>query len=242
MIILDESRDMSVKLEGAPASFQPHWTASYAEVLKEDFTMSAMGSAVGNTSGANSVTMVAAPANTAVRQVKFASVHNRDTVTANVVVTTGGKSLIEASLAPGDSLTYCDGVGWSCLDSQGRQKFLGRVELGSGYTEEYVDLGDVTGTTNVDLDDGNVFLMNLVGNTTITFLNPPAAGRLKPVTLIMTYAGTFSPSFSDTVHYPFSVVPDWTAESGGKDVISVITYDEGATYLVAPSIMDLGAP
>jgi hypothetical protein len=46
------------------------------------------------------------------------------------------------------------------------------------FTETYtaVNLGNITGTVDIDLSDANFFYGTMTGNVTLTFSNPPATG------------------------------------------------------------------
>jgi len=87
MIILDATnKSLEVLLGGAITTNQLIWTASYVDVSQSTFAASAASEADGVTNNTTAVTMVAAPAASVSRQIKFLSVHNADTVAATVTI------------------------------------------------------------------------------------------------------------------------------------------------------------
>ena len=96
------------------------------------------------------------------------------------------------------------------------------------YAEKLNALGSVSGTTDIDLEDGNVVTAQITGNTTFTFSNPPASNG-GGFTLVLTNGG------SSTVTWPSSV--DWdgsfgapTLTSSGRDVLTFVNPDGGAIW------------
>jgi hypothetical protein len=81
------------------------------------------------------------------------------------------------------------------------------------------------------LQDGDNFTHTLSGNTTYTFSNPAASGKVSGFTLKVTQDTT-----ARTITWPASV--DWAAAtaptlsttSGAVDVFVFITYDGGTNY------------
>src|SRR6185295_9703842 len=110
------------------AALSTDWSVGYVDM---DTTVGATaGSAQGNVATATTTTVVAAPAVGVQRQLKSFTVVNKDasgtqTVTLNKVTGAGTFALGAArtvALAPGESLTYIDSVGFASFDSVGRLK------------------------------------------------------------------------------------------------------------------------
>lgn len=90
----------------------------------------------------------------------------------------------------------------------------------------------LTGTSvTINLRDGDNFIHTLSGNTTYTFSNPAASGKVSGFTLKVT-----QDSSARTITWPGSVdwaggtAPTLSTGSADVDVFVFITYDGGTTY------------
>jgi hypothetical protein len=122
------------------------------------------------------------------------------------------------------------------------------------YTERLTDLTiSVAGTTLLNLQSSSIFRVNVSALTTgvanIRFINPPATGIGVSATLIIQYnttpVGTFAlqggtsvSNAGSVVKYAYDSVPTLTATTAKSDILSAITYDGGASYIIAPSFMN----
>jgi len=105
----------------------------------------------------------------------------------------------------------------------------GVVTFDNGTISESTALSGTAVTIN--LQDGDNFTHTLSGNTTYTFSNPAASGKVSGFTLKVIQDTT-----ARTITWPASV--DWAAAtaptlsttSGAVDVFVFITYDGGTTY------------
>jgi hypothetical protein len=111
------------------------------------------------------------------------------------------------------------------------------------------------GTTDLNLQTSSVFRVT-VANTVVTsanvrFINPPASGTAVSATLILQYLGTGANSIgalaiqgntsggaAGTMKYAYNTQPTLTLTPAKSDILSVITYDGGSSYIVAPSFMN----
>jgi len=92
-------------------------------------------------------------------------------------------------------------------------------------------LGDISGgTTDIDLEDGNIVIATVsTAAQTLTFSNPPATGSNGSFILYLTNGG------SQTITWPTSV--DWvgatapTLTAAGLDILVFSTNDGGTTWL-----------
>jgi len=124
------------------------------------------------------------------------------------------------------------------------------------YTEKMTALAITTnGTTDLNLQTSSVFRVT-VANTVVTsanvrFINPPATGTAVSATLILQYLGTGANSIgalaiqgntqagaAGTMKYAYNTAPTLTLSPAKSDILSVITYDGGSSYIVAPSFMN----
>jgi hypothetical protein len=87
VIFLDTvNRSLEILLGGAITTNQLEWVTSYVDVNQSTFAATNAPENNGVTNNATAVTIVAAPAATTTRQVKFISVHNKDTVAATITI------------------------------------------------------------------------------------------------------------------------------------------------------------
>ena len=104
---------------------------------------------------------------------------------------------------------------------------LRRPEL-RDYSEEVSALGNVSGTTDLDLEVANNFSATPTATTTFTFSNPPASGKAGSFTLVLTNAGAQTVNWPASVDWPGGVAPTLTA--AGVDVLTFFTFDGGTTW------------
>ena len=126
----------------------------------------------------------------------------------------------------------------------------------AAYSEKMTSLAITTnGTTDLNLQTSSVFKVT-VANTVVTsanvrFINPPASGTAVSATLILQYLGTGANSIATlaiqgntsggaagTMKYAYNTQPTLTLTPAKSDILSVITYDGGSSYIVAPSFMN----
>lgn len=89
-------------------------------------------------------------------------------------------------------------------------------------------LGNISGATALDLNNGNVFTATVTGNTTLSFTNPAAAGQTSFLTLILTNGGAFTTTFPGSIVWLGGTPP--TLEASGVNVLRFATVDAGTTW------------
>lgn len=107
MLILDATtKSIVVAMSGAAATTNPDFTAAYADNNGTNFTEGANDGAL---NGTNSVTLVAAPAASTRRTIKYITIENRDTaaVTLTISYNNNGtlRTIAKVTLAVGDTWT-----------------------------------------------------------------------------------------------------------------------------------------
>jgi hypothetical protein len=88
------------------------------------------------------------------------------------------------------------------------------------------DLGTVSGTVNLDLSLSNDFTATVNGNTTFNITNTTSTGVVG-FSLQLNGGGAYTITFTNA-KYPGATAPALT--SGGIDVITFITYDNGTSW------------
>lgn len=124
MIRLDATTvSLEIVLAGAITTTQPQVTIGFSTKTSTAYTGSKTTIATNSTTN---VTIVSAPAASAVIDVDYISVLNRDTVSSTFQIQyniSGVRTPIaRMTLASGDMAVYVHGQGWTCLDSSGNTK------------------------------------------------------------------------------------------------------------------------
>lgn len=100
-----------------------------------------------------------------------------------------------------------------------------------GVREAVVDLGTVSGTQTLNLQNGNIFQIKPNGNVTITFSNVPASGTFVGVLLRHEGTGTDRTyTFPSGIKWAYGESPTFTITSGKFDIVSLFTYNGGTTW------------
>lgn len=146
MILSTISQSIAIVLGGAITTNQLAWTAAFVDHTATSFVPD---SSNGLTNGTTPVTMVAAPAASTSRQVKYLSVSNTDTVNATVTINfidgANTRRLTTVVLAPGEGLEWTPDSGFQKPYQQ--QVVTGPVASVFGRTGTVVaQAGDYTGT------------------------------------------------------------------------------------------------
>jgi hypothetical protein len=93
-------------------------------------------------------------------------------------------------------------------------------------------IGSVTTSTNINLDDANIFDITLgANNITFTFTNPPISGFAAGATIILRQDGTGTrfATFTNAV-YTDGIPPVLTTNANAIDMLSFFTTDGGTSY------------
>lgn len=96
--------------------------------------------------------------------------------------------------------------------------------LVGGYQEPINDKGNVSGTVTFNLSAHNVFRINPTGAVTVAFTNPPDAGFISPITIIVGNS-SFDITWPAGSKYPNGLAP----ELYGETWVSIVAFP---TYAV----------
>ena len=203
MIILDATtKSLELVLSGAVATTQLDWVCSYVDVTTP--TTAPTGFTSGETDGTSNntstVVVLAAPASTHQRQVKFLSVTNIDTAAATVQIKYNNNStrrlIYGATLGIGYTLTYTDGDGWRVWTTVGA--------LLTATSSGLVQTASVT-LTNTQIQ--------ALQTTPITIIAAPGSGnriKLLGVTLnLNTSAGAYGNVNATSANLVAQVIGGW---------------------------------
>ena len=109
----------------------------------------------------------------------------------------------------------------------------GVVQFDNGISEEYTAVTSSSNATTVNLQDGTNFSHTLTENTTFTFSNPAASGKVSTFTLKLVQdasASGYTVTWPTSVDWPSATAPTLTATASAVDYFVFITHDGGTTY------------
>ncbi len=97
-----------------------------------------------------------------------------------------------------------------------------------------------TGAIRLDLDAANIFRLNLTGDVTITFTNPPAAGSTSVATIIAIQDASGGHAITWTSGaYSGGIAPPASTGANDVDIWTAFTYDQGTSYVVSWGLKDV---
>lgn len=109
----------------------------------------------------------------------------------------------------------------------------GVVTFDNGIYEEYTAVTSSSNASTINLRDGTNFSHVLTENTTFTFSNPAASGKVSSFTLKLVQdssASGYAVTFPSSVDWPAATAPTLTATASAVDYFVFITHDGGTTY------------
>lgn len=119
----------------------------------------------------------------------------------------------------------------------------GQATSTKGYREGVVNVGGVSGATNLDLSQGNIFTVTLnAAGIGFTFTNPPSSGTACYITVLLTQGTGGSKTYGSFTNsrWTDSAVPVLTTTAGKVDVLSFMTVDGGSNYYGSFAMANLG--
>ncbi len=131
MIILDNTTEILEMTTSAAVSTD--YYVSYADITSSAFTG---GASDGNVATATTTTILAAPAASTQRQVKYVAIRNRSTTSSQTVTikhdTSGTERYLTADvvLSAGETLTYTQDLGWVVKNKNGIDKTVDTTTIG----------------------------------------------------------------------------------------------------------------
>ena len=109
----------------------------------------------------------------------------------------------------------------------------GVVQFENGLSEKYNAVTSSSNATTVDLRAGTNFSHTLTENTTFTFSNPAASGRVSSFTLRVVQdasASGYTLTWPASVDWAAATAPTLTATANAVDYFVFITHDGGTNY------------
>ena len=109
----------------------------------------------------------------------------------------------------------------------------GVVTFDNGISEEYTAVTSSSNATTANLRDGTNFSHTLTENTTFTFSNPAASGKVSSFTLKLVQdasASGYTVTWPSSVDWPAATAPTLTATASAVDYFVFISHDGGTTW------------
>jgi hypothetical protein len=109
----------------------------------------------------------------------------------------------------------------------------GAVTFDNGILEEYTAVTSSSNATTVNLQDGTNFSHTLTENTTFTFSNPAASGKVSSFTLKLVQdasASGYTVTWPSSVDWVSATAPTLTATASAVDYFVFITHDGGTNW------------
>lgn len=98
---------------------------------------------------------------------------------------------------------------------------------------EITDLGNVTGTVNIDPSITSVFKMTLTGNVTLSFSSIVSQNTLFTVITLIIYqdaTGSRTVTMPSGMKWPYGVTASITSTANSVSLMSFFTTDNGTTW------------
>jgi len=111
--------------------------------------------------------------------------------------------------------------------------FTANQTFDNGIIEEYTAVTSSSNATTCNLNDGNNFSHTLTENTTFTFSNPAASGKVSSFTLKIVQdasASGYTVTWPSAVDWASATAPTLTATASAVDYFVFITHDGGTTW------------
>jgi hypothetical protein len=146
MIILDATnKSITALTDVAATTTEPDYVITYTDHTTTTLTP---GASDGALTGTTPVTIVASPASSTQRQVKYISITNRDTIAHQITVryvnNASTRQMIQVVLTPNDVLVYIDKKGFKVLDSSGAERSSASVLTPSNYLASVFNTANLT--------------------------------------------------------------------------------------------------
>lgn len=113
------------------------------------------------------------------------------------------------------------------------QDASGGVTFDNGITEEYTAVTSTSNAATCNMQDGTNFSHTLTENTTFTFSNPAASGKVSAFTLKIVQdasASGYTVTWPTSVDWPNATAPTLTSTASAVDIFVFMTHDGGTTW------------
>ena len=107
----------------------------------------------------------------------------------------------------------------------------GVITLDNGFSEEYAAVTSSSAAVSLNLQTANNFSHDLTENTTISFANPAASGKVSAATLRIIQGSTARTiTWNSSIKWAADTAPTLTTTDNAVDIFVFYTLDAGTTY------------
>ena len=107
----------------------------------------------------------------------------------------------------------------------------GVITLDNGFSEEYAAVASSSAAVSLDLRTASNFSHDLTENTTISFANPAASGKVSAATLRIIQGSTARTiTWNSSIKWAADTAPTLTTTDNAVDIFVFYTLDAGTTY------------
>ena len=107
----------------------------------------------------------------------------------------------------------------------------GVVTLDNGFSEEYASVTSTSNTVSLNLQTASNFSHTLTEDTTVSFTNPAASGKVSAATLrVIQDSSARAITWNAAIKWSSATAPTLSTASGAVDVFVFYTVDGGTTY------------
>jgi hypothetical protein len=107
----------------------------------------------------------------------------------------------------------------------------GVITLDNGFSEEYAAVASSSAAVSLNLRTASNFSHDLTENTTISFTNPAASGKVSAATLRIIQGSTARTiTWNSSIKWASDTAPTLTTTDDGVDIFVFYTVDGGTTY------------
>ena len=160
-------------------------------------------------------------ANTAVNKLTSATIDNSGNIETNT---------LDASTADITTLNVTGSI-----NGNSNYPLIDQFRMGK-YLETFNDLGNKSGTVNLNTSTANNFRIRLTGNTTVNFTSVPVDGNNSSSDIYSTQiivkngTGGASLTWNGNIKWPGGSTPSRTTANGAEDIWVFISYDGGSNW------------
>jgi len=150
-----------------------------------------------------------------------------------VTSTTAELNILDGVTATTAELNYLDiaTLGLTAASKAVTADANGVITLDNGFSEEYAAVASSSAAVSLDLRTASNFSHDLTENTTISFANPAASGKVSAATLRIIQGSTARTiTWNSSIKWAADTAPTLTTTDDAVDIFVFYTVDGGTTY------------
>ena len=150
-----------------------------------------------------------------------------------VTSTTAELNILDGVTATAAELNYLDigTLGLTAASKAVTADANGVITLDNGFSEEYTAVTSSSAAVSLNLRLGNNFSHDLTENTTVSFANPAASGKVSAATLRIIQGSTARTiTWNSSIKWAADTAPTLSTGNDNVDIFVFYTVDAGTTY------------